>query len=347
MLPERGPGNPRRASRRGDTATPNRFGSRRFSASRHSPSTSRRDRTLPTAILVMAAIGAMGIPKAGAQGTRQFFTDRADVHLVELNVVVTDRKGRFERGLDGEDLELYVDGQPVDILQLRENWLGTAEAGTRSASIADPSAIRTQAGASRARATVVLYLDETNLRPSHRSRSLNRLKAALQPWEDTGVAFLLVSSAGSRPEVHGSIPQSLEGLLEAAERISRGTAHALWLGNSRRRVIHELAAGQGTGGPFARVGPTATCKDAWHRKMAIARDFAAGEENRYAAAIDTLGELVALLAGLDGPKILVHLTSSCARRSKEAQASLPPHLHRQIDRRVPWPATSLNRVPWP
>ncbi|MCY3934127.1 MAG: hypothetical protein OXH70_20680 [Acidobacteria bacterium] len=48
--------------------------------------------------------------------------------------------------------------------------------------------------------------------------------------------------------------------------------------------------------------------------MTIARDFAAGEENRYAAAINTLSELVALLAGLDGPKILVHLTDGLAQR---------------------------------
>ena len=43
------------------------------------------------------------------------FHDSVDVHVVEVDVVVTDRKGRPVAGLTREDFELYVDGQPVEI----------------------------------------------------------------------------------------------------------------------------------------------------------------------------------------------------------------------------------------
>lgn len=48
------------------------------------------------------------------------FVESVDVEVIEVDVVVTDRKGRPVRGLGREDFELYADGERIEISNFAE-----------------------------------------------------------------------------------------------------------------------------------------------------------------------------------------------------------------------------------
>lgn len=56
----------------------------------------------------------------GAQPA-ETFVDTVEINVVEVDVVVTDRKGRPVNGLKPEDFELSVDGMPVEIANFFES----------------------------------------------------------------------------------------------------------------------------------------------------------------------------------------------------------------------------------
>ncbi len=65
-------------------------------------------------------LGAFLAAGLGAQPT-ETFVDTVYVQVVEVDVVVTDRKGRPVSGLKRDDFELYVDGVPVEISNFFES----------------------------------------------------------------------------------------------------------------------------------------------------------------------------------------------------------------------------------
>ncbi|MCY4560565.1 MAG: hypothetical protein OXF79_30205, partial [Chloroflexi bacterium] len=60
----------------------------------------------PLAVLLAAGLAAQ---------PGETFVDTIDVQVVEVDAVVTDRRGRPVSGLQREDFELFVDGEFVEI----------------------------------------------------------------------------------------------------------------------------------------------------------------------------------------------------------------------------------------
>lgn len=63
-------------------------------------------------ILTMSVLAVPGAAVAGQQGTASF---SLDVSAVALDVVVTDARGRFVRGLTQDDFQVLEDGVPQDV----------------------------------------------------------------------------------------------------------------------------------------------------------------------------------------------------------------------------------------
>lgn len=72
----------------------------------------RRPPRGPFALVLIAILGSLP-SEVQAQVSR--FVDSVEAPLVNVDVVVTDRKGRPVGGLTREDFVLLVDGQPVEI----------------------------------------------------------------------------------------------------------------------------------------------------------------------------------------------------------------------------------------
>ena len=282
---------------------------------RHSRVTSEKFGRTEGPVLVLVLASLFGAGAVAGQGTDRAFVESVDVEVIEVDVVVTDRKGRPVRGLGRDDFELYADGERVEISNFAEfeSILGAQPAGgPRSGSSGAPPT-----GAA-SNLTVVLYFDDANLHGPHRTRALRRLAEAVAPWRDWGARYMLATFR-DRLEVVKPPTQDLDRVLEAASLRRRGTTRGLTQHVARRRAILEI------------VETDPACEGSY---MAIARHHAAEEANRVATAVAGLADLVSVLGGVPGKKAVIYVSDSLPRQPGEAVWSFLAHQHCASDRRA-------------
>ena len=254
----------------------------------------------PFALLLAAGLAAQ---------PSETFVDAIDVQVVEVDAVVTDRRGRPVSGLKREDFELFVDWQLVEIA----NFYEAAVFGERPDSGHGQGASTHEAPASAndGQLSVVLHLDDANVLPSHRTRLLRRLATAIEPWRTLGANFMLTRFE-NRLEVLVPPTRDLNELVEGAEAVPKGSPRALQGGEGARRYAirslidsHEACASIRTCRP---------CQDNWGELLSQARQYAANQTNTAAAAVGGLTDLVTTLAGVPGRKAVVYVTDGLPQR---------------------------------
>ncbi len=225
----------------------------------------------------------------------QTFIDTVDVQVVEVDVVVTDGKGRPVQDLKREDFELYVDGQRVEITNFFESEILTTppQPTDRSdATAAAPSA--TGYANDPAPLTIVLYMDDSNLFPPYRTRLLRRLEKAVKSWRSMNARFMLARFV-NRLEVVVPPTRDLDAILEAAANRPKGLARAVQKQRSRRMVIQDLNRNN------------RGCQNVG-QLLALAGMHANEQGTRAAIAADGLADLTSTLAGIPGKKAIVYVS---------------------------------------
>lgn len=242
----------------------------------------------------------------------QPFVDSVDVQVVEVDVVVTDRKGRPVKGLAREDFELYVDGQPVEITNFYESAIYVEErAGRRKRERPVVRSEDTLGSTDEGALTVVFYLDAPNIFPSHRTRLLRRLEAAVEPWRSMNASFMLARFE-HRLEVLVPPTPDLEAILEGAASVPRGSPRAIQNGDGARRfAIRSMIDSD----EFCRTAPFCRpCQDNWGELLSLARQYADNQATTAAVAVDGLADLVTTLGGIPGKKAVVYITDGLPQR---------------------------------
>ena len=172
------------------------------------------------------------------------FSDVMDVRVVNLEVVVTDRKGNRIQGLDVSDFELLVDRKPVPIAYFTEVDEGYARGSTDDqVPAATALAVDEPVGTN-----YLIFIDDLHAQGHHRDRVLSRLEgelAVLNPADRVAVvAFdgrdvsLLADWTNSRPRIN-------RALVQARQRKAHGRARQLDLGSGSqptRRTVMAAAA---------------------------------------------------------------------------------------------------------
>ncbi len=269
---------------------------------------------LPLLAGAAALLAQPAQPSQTAQPARtsQPFVDAVDVQVVEVDVVVTDRKGRPVKGLVREDFELYVDGEPVEIANFFESAVSVEEERTRRrkkgrAIVRDES----RAGDEGGPLTVVFYLDDPNIFPSHRTRLLRRLEAAVEPWRDLEASFMLARFV-NRLEVLVPPTRDLDAILAAAAAVPKGSPRAIQNGDGARRfAIRGIIDSY----EFCALSPGCRpCIDNWGEMLSLARQHADQQATNTAIAVDGLADLVTTLAGVPGKQAVVHVTDGLPQR---------------------------------
>lgn len=259
---------------------------------------------------------ALGLCLAGAELLQaqpsQTFIDTIDVQVVEVDVVVTDRKGRPIKGLAREDFELYVDGRPAEIANFYESAIYVEERPGRRRK--ERPLVRTEdtlGTADEGALTVVFYLDDPNIYPSHRTRLLRRLEAAVEPWRSMDANFMLARFV-HRLEVLVSPTPDLDAILEGAANVPKGSPRAIQNGDGARRfAIRSLIDSD----EFCRMTPYCRpCEDNWGELLSLARQHADNQATNTAVAVDGLADLVTTLGGVPGKKAVVYITDGLPQR---------------------------------
>lgn len=129
----------------------------------------------------------LGLPRAAAQDQSETagFGEVVEVNVVNVDVVVTDGKGRPVTGLEAADFELLEDGRAVEITHFSFVGGTPAAAGSGTSDGGDP--LQPALGERDSTAAVeadglwlVIYVDNLHLRLFERTRALDKLQALVR-----------------------------------------------------------------------------------------------------------------------------------------------------------------------
>lgn len=297
------------------------------------------------AALCLAAAALAPALSAQAPPSQEGFGEQIQVDVVNVDVFVTDKDGNPVTGLERKDFEIREDGKRVEITNFEVVDRGAAPAAAASAPQAPPAmspAAATQAVPSDAMQLVV-YIDNSNIRPANRARVLRQLRDFLTrelqaddrvmlATYDLGlqvrVPFTADRAALGRAldgverlaanggEIERARRAALEHILDIQER-TRGTDRMeSSLGSAGRRGEGGGPAGGGGGGggegsPEDEGSPESDVEIEPLCPMDIAqpaRVFAETARQQVLGSVAALKVMVNSLSGLPGRKALLHVS---------------------------------------
>jgi VWFA-related protein len=244
---------------------------------------------------------------AAAERPRLGFVDTVEVNQVDLEVLVTDRKGRRILDLSRDDFEVLEDGRPVEITHFRApgppRGDGSAvEPGLEGAS--EPSTEpATGAAADGPSQHLLLFVDTLSLRLRDRRRLLETLQSSLSR-EPASLRLMLVTYDGRLRVRHGFDSPTAEVLASlAAIRTGRMASP----GERGRQVAEladvaaELEAAEGAD-EYAQESARSRRDSARVELEAIAES----ERQEILRTLDVLRQLAFSLGGIAGRKSILY-----------------------------------------
>ncbi len=261
-------------------------------------------------LLVIAApspAGALPAPQTAPQ--QQPFIDSVRVDVVNIEVVVTDRKGDPVTGLTRDDFQLLVDGTPVEI----SNFSAIAEhravpqevqpAGEEpeppSQPLPPPSLPPSQ------QLSVVVLIDDAGLQHQSRRQAFTALRTFLEPLVESGCRLGLVRFDGSlqiRSELRDDPAAVLDELDRLETAVSGGSSAFLeW-----SRLLRSLERGRLT----------------QEELMADVTPYIEKLRHECKVKIRVVAAHITALAGLPGRKVVLFVSDGIPARPGESLLSL-------------------------
>lgn len=265
-------------------------------------------------------IAALGAPAAlaqarPAQDPAATVVEEVTVNVVNIDVHVTDRRGRPVSDLTIEDFEIFEEGEPMAIT----NFLNAASRSARQTEDREwlESEVEELAGpqGTDAPLLVAIYVDRFRISLGSLRRIESDFAAFLGERADhpAGRRYLL---ATGDPDLSIRVPftedpSDLVAALRALKPIhdpDRLRRQAL----RRIRSSYENCALAESRGAF--VPDCEPCQDMWADLLGSADEYAAETQLRVADSLSALGELAVALGGVPGPKALVHISDGLPLR---------------------------------
>lgn len=225
------------------------------------------------------------------------FVESIDVNVVNVEVYVTDKRGKRVLGLTRDDFELRVDQRPVAITNFYsvEGRAGvrseTAQPRARSGvDSSTPPDVDSSTPPDDQRLHLVIYVDNLNLHPLTRNRTLRAVRSFLRTHLGPGDRVMLVTYDRSLHLRHG-FTDDPERIVEQLYEIEKHSAHAGQRDSQRREVLEKIEVAQDV-----------------YEVTARASNLAQEIENDLRFAVDALIGQVESLAGLPGRKAILYVS---------------------------------------
>ena len=186
--------------------------------------------------LLLAAAPAAAQVSIAAGG----FGEKVEVHVVNVDVVVTDRDGRPVTGLEAKDFELLEDGRPVAISHFAaSSQPGPAAPAAPGPAAAPPPADPVAQVPEEDRLHLAVVFDNLNLAPHNRTRILDDLRRFLTDGLAPTDRILLVTWDRGLA-VRQPFTSDRAALGRALDQISKLSAHGNELERERRSALEEI-----------------------------------------------------------------------------------------------------------
>lgn len=250
-------------------------------------------RTLATVLALLAALPAAAQRKV-EQPEMPRLVENIDVRIINLDVVVTDRKGNPIPNLTKDDFQIFENGVPKVITNFFEVQGGKAKnevAEQPAEPVPAPApAVKTAEVPEKMKRRIIFYIDNLSLAPFNRNRVFTEMKnfidTVMRPGDEAMIATfnrsMKIRVPFTKDQVH--LKQTLEAI---ASESAMGTAN-----RSERKQTED------------RLRDARDYNDA----IAIARMYANSVEHDLRQSVSSISALMSTLAGVEGKKILV-LTS--------------------------------------
>jgi VWFA-related protein len=242
-----------------------------------------------TLILATAALAA-DTPKQKPAAEPPKLVENIDVRVINVDVVVTDKKGNRIHGLKKDDFEILENGVPKTISNFYEVESTPKSAATAGTPTQPTSLAAIEQIPDNQKRRIIFYIDNLSLMPFNRNRVFKEMKefakTVLRPGDEAMVATfnrsMKIRAAFTRDPIQ--IQQTLDTLAgESALGVS---------GKSERRDVE------------SRINDAQSMDDA----LASARSYAQSSEHDLRQSVTSLTGLMTTLAGVEGKKIVVLTT---------------------------------------
>ena len=305
----------------------------------------------PVPARAAALIAALGAPAALAQDPAATVVEEVTVNVVNIDVHVTDRRGRPVSDLSVEDFEIFEEGEPMAIT----NFLNAASRSARRAEDRKwvESEVEELAGpqGTDAPLLVALYVDRFRISQGSLRRIESDFAAFLGERADNPAGRRYLLATGD-PDLNVRVPFTDDPSALAAALRALTPLHDpdLLRRQALRRIrssYENCALAESSG---ALVPDCEPCLDMWADLFGSAEEYAAETQLRVADSLSALGELAAALGGLPGPKALVHVSDGLPLRPGAELfhflGDLCPERQQEMDRRQfdRDETTSFNRL---
>ncbi|MEM7354256.1 MAG: VWA domain-containing protein [Acidobacteriota bacterium] len=292
----------------------------------------------PWAASVLADPMVQDDDAAAGESESQFF-DQIDVDLVNLDVVVTDRKGQPVAGLTREDFDILIDGAPVELHNFFEVTGTAAEVETSGAAPLADAPDATPQASRPALSNRVIFVDNRNIRPENRKLLFDKLQDHLAT--DASPARTMLVTMGRKLEIAVPFTEESSRIAGTLDELARqAPLHAI-LDSERRMFISRLGNAPlhpydppestndilvSTPGSDAVGGSLEAARDpdfddAVRRALNLATDVRRLAEKRYQHAQTTaaaLGQFCETLGGMPGRKALIYLSDGIPMRPADS-----------------------------
>lgn len=227
------------------------------------------------------------------------FFESIDVSVVNIDVYVTDKKGKRILGLGKDDFELFEDRRPIQITNFYavedgdpvlagdEGATGTLETpATTARELAATELPEDQ------RLHLVVYVDNWSLKPFSRNRTFSFVREFLRNKLSRGDRVMLITY-DRQPHVRRPFTADPVGVAAALFELEDLSGNGARIDADRRDLLNEIADAEARD----RVGLETQV-----------RNYSESLYNDLSFQINALKELVSTLAGLPGRKAILYLS---------------------------------------
>lgn len=220
-------------------------------------------------------------------------TERVDINVINVDVVVTDKKGNPVPGLTKDDFQLFENGVPKTITNFYEveGQKPVATAAAANAKPAPASAPRPDEVPENMRRRIIFYIDNLSLAPFNRNRVFKDMKQFAKDAMRPGIDEAMIATFNRSMKVRTPFTRDPQLIQQTLDIIAGESGLGVAGRSNSRDVINRI-------------------KDAQNYDEAIsaARSYAEEVNHDLRTSVDSLNALMSTLAGIEGKKILVLTT---------------------------------------
>ncbi len=279
---------------------------------------SSRALLVPVLLMGMAAAGPATVAAQAQDADRPSFSEVVEVQLVNVEVWVSDNRGRPVTGLGPDDFEVREDGKPVTIDFFNEMTDAVAARPVGEPGDPEPGAEPAATEGAAEPAHLVLYFDELHLGPASRKQAIEDIRAFLDEERFPAERVLIFRQDRNlvTEAYFGSSREDLDAALariEASPGMGGQSRQAKRLAVRRLNQLWQDAKVLASSGASRRNTAPAPCGTFVRQALSEVDIAARTGRDRISATLDHLTTAARFLAAMPGVKTLLYVSDALER----------------------------------